>query len=216
MKMPRSTHTIITLVIAFILSLLFVIGYLNLVNPNDKQALKYDQQRESDFKKLKAVVQSYYTKKEKLPDSLEALKEEIERDAEFRSSSDSLDALSGLLAYQSVPQRDPYSNRPYTYKFENSSSTKYQLCTKFFKENKGDEDAVDKGGSSEIKHGSGDQCVDFEVKKKTTRMNSGSKYYTPRTDSELSEEEQQKLIDELNSKYESRQNSSGSNDTQNY
>ncbi|MDQ5944391.1 MAG: hypothetical protein QG658_458 [Patescibacteria group bacterium] len=213
MKMPRSTHTIITLIIAAILSGLFAIGYFNMINPNDKQALKYDQQREDDFEKLSTVIQSYYTKKDKLPDSLEALKEEVERDAEARST-DSLDALTGLLAYQSVPQRDPYSNRPYTYKFENSSSTKYQLCTNFFKENKGDDDAVDKGSSETVKHGSGDQCVDFEVKKKTTRTNnsySPSIQNAPRYD-DLTAEEQQQLLDDLEA--ESQQNNSGSS-TQN-
>lgn len=212
MKMPRSTHTIITLIIAALLSGLFTIGYFNMINPNDKQALKYDQQREADFEKLKTGIQSYYTKKDKLPESLEALKEEVERDAEARSS-DGLDALTGLLAYQSVPQRDPYSNRPYGYKFENASSTKYQLCTNFFKENEGDEDAVDKGSSADVKHGSGDQCIDFEVKKKTTRTNrtfSPSIQSVPRTNDELTAEEQQQLLDDLNAQLEAERNNSSS------
>jgi len=208
MKMPRSTHTIITLIIAALLSGLFAIGYFSLVNPNDKQALKYDQQREDDFEKLQTGIQSYYTKKDKLPESLEALKEEVERDADARSG-DSLDALTGLLAYQSVPQRDPYSNRPYTYKFENASATKYQLCTNFFKENKGDDDAVDKGSSATVKHGSGDQCVDFEVKKKTIRTNNNY-YSSPRSTDDLSVEEQQQLLDDLDAQLEAEKKNSSS------
>lgn len=176
MKMPRSTHTIITLVIAGILSVLFMIGYLNLINPNDRQALKYDQQRESDFAKLKTAIQDYYTKKDQLPDTLETLKEEIDRDADSRTST-SMKALDNLLTYRALPQRDPYSNRPYEYKVEGVSATKYQLCTGFFKENKGDDSAVDKGSSREVKHGSGNQCIDFEVKNKEIRSFPKPNYY---------------------------------------
>lgn len=196
MKMVRSTHTIITLIIAGILSALFMVGYANLINPNEKQALKYDQQREDDFEKLKTAIQGYHTKKSKLPETLEDLQEEYERSSE---NKDSLDSLSGLLSSRSIPQRDPYSNRPYTLKVENSSSTKYQLCTKFFKENKGDDEAVDKGSSKDIKHGSGEQCVDGEVKKKaSTKSSTPSVYqYNSRSNSELSDEEEQQMLDEL-------------------
>lgn len=199
MKMVRSTHTIITLIIAGILSVLFMVGYTNLINPNEKQALKYDQQREDDFEKLKTAIQGYHTKKSKLPETLEDLQEEYERNSDDK---DSLDSLGGLLSYQSIPQRDPYSNRPYTLKVENSSSTKYQLCTKFFKENKGDDEAVDKGSSKSIKHGSGEQCIDGEVKKKaSTKSFTPSMYqYNSRSNSGLSDEEEQQMLDELEQK----------------
>lgn len=202
MKLPHSTHTVITLIIALLLSVLFIFGYLSMVNPNDKQALKYDQQREEDFEKLKKSIQGYYTKKDKMPESLEALKEEVERDTEAKST-DSLDALTGLLAYKSVPSRDPYSNRPYSYKIENTTSTKYQLCTQFFKENKGDDESVDKGGSAVVKHGTGNQCIDFEVKKKTIRTYSPSFQTAPYSRDGLTEEDKQQLIDELNNQYDS-------------
>lgn len=184
MKSIRSTHTIITILIAVILSALFMVSFPILITPNDKQALEYDQKRENDFKSLDILIKNYYAKKEKLPESLGALSEDTSEDKLSLSTYHKPKIFNvNPLDYLTMPiisiqknlettgkmiNVDPYLNRPYTYKFENSSSTKYQLCTKFFKENKGEEDDVKRGSSSEVKHGSGEQCVDFKVSKKKT------------------------------------------------
>jgi hypothetical protein len=211
MKMIRSTHTLITIIIAAILSVIFLVSYFILITPNDKQALKYDQERERDFSSIVKVIKAYREEKNNLPESLDSLKEEAERKmAEYGSGGDGFDSLSSFIALQSFPLRDPYSNRPYTYKYENRDSEKFQLCTKFFKENKGEEDDVKKGSSSEVKHGSGEQCVDFEAKKKKTH--DSYKYSVPQTDDELDEmtdeEYQQYLEDKY--KYDSYDNGSDS------
>lgn len=209
MKMMRSTHTLITFVIAAILSTLFLVGYFILTTPNDKQALKYDQKRESDFAKLKTTIKAYRDEKDQLPESLDTLKEEVDRQRE--ASSSGLDALGAILSYGAIPLRDPYSNRPYTYKYENRDSEKFQLCAKFFKENKGEEGDVKKGSSSEVKHGSGDQCVDFEAKKKKSTKDY-SKYTVPQTDREMTDDEyQQYWEDKYKDQYDSSDGGSDSN-----
>lgn len=201
MKMIRSTHTLITIVIATMLSVLFVISYFILITPNDKQALKYDQERERDFSTIAKVVKSYREEKNNLPESLDRLKEEAERKmSEYNSGGDGLDSLTSFIAMQSFPLRDPYSNRPYTYKYENRDSEKFQLCTDFFKENKGEEDDVKRGSSSEVKHGSGDQCVDFEAKKKKT-IKDYSRYSVPQTDDELDQMTDEEYQQYLEDKY---------------
>ena len=83
------------------------------------------------------------------------------------------------------------------------------MCTNFFKENKGDDDAVDKGSSATVKHASGDQCVDFEVKKKTIRTNNNY-YSSPRSSDDLTTEEQQQLLDDLDAQLEAEKKNSSS------
>lgn len=164
----KSTHTLITLIIAGILSVLFGIGYVNLVTPNDKQAKLYDQQRESDIVKISEAIQSYRDAKDELPKTLKTL-------SETKVSSDSSTGVSALdsiiSAFSSLTVRDPQTNTFYGYSYENQQGEKYKLCADFATDtnDKGDSDSNSSSSKTAVtlKHNKGKNvCIDYTAVKK--------------------------------------------------
>lgn len=177
MKSFRSTHTIITLVIAGLLVGLFAVGYGNLVEPNTKQAEKYDAERRGHFADISRTIQSYYIDKNRLPDNLPELQDWYYLKKQSDSASTDLGILGSLLDIGSgITLRDPYSNKPYEYKVQNTSGDTYQLCTTFFKDYKLDENKAKNSSSNDVvlMHDKGNYCVELKVKKKVNSTNSSS------------------------------------------
>ncbi len=168
----KSTHTLITLIIAAVLSVLFGIGFMIMITPNEKQAKLYDEQRESDFVKISAAIQSYKDAKAELPKTLKTLSE-----AKLESSSSTgVSVLDGLLSsFASLTVRDPQTNQYYGYTYENQQGEKYKLCANFATDtnDKGDEETSSSSRSSSktsVKHGKGKNvCVEYTAKKKQGR-----------------------------------------------
>lgn len=172
----KSTHTLITLIIASMLSVLFGIGYFNLITPNENQAKLYDKQRESDFSKISDAIQTYQSTNDELPESLKALSE-----AKKSGSSAGGSALDSILvSFSALGVRDPQTNARYTYSYDDQKKAKYKLCADFATDNK--DDKSDGNGSkyydqttSTVKHGKGKNvCVDFSVNQQKIGNNSSS------------------------------------------
>ncbi|MCC7543160.1 hypothetical protein IT415_00390 [bacterium] len=203
----KQYHTLITLIIAGLLTILFVVGYGIMVTPNDKQAKLYDQQREKDFTKLKSSIQTYYTSKRELPKTLVSLTQEDGSGGSDLSGNAFLDGLLGSFAGLSI--RDPQTNKEYEYKYDNQSSKEYQLCAKFAKSNEEGDKKIKPTPTPSylrkttqsivVKHGAGDQCIKFTISEQKTDDDYIPFIQTaPRSDdAELSPEEEQRLSQEL-------------------
>ncbi len=197
----KQTHTLITIVISVILTVLFGFGYVIMITPNDKQAKIYDRQRESDFQRIHSGIVTYFNSNNKLPETLLTLNRE-------KNGSNGSEADGGVLgsilsSFSGIAIRDPQTNKEYAYKYDNQSSREYQLCTKFAKANEeGDKEVATSTSSSssryssttiqQVKHGAGEQCVKFTVPEK-------KRTYTPdyQNSDELTEEDQQRMLQDL-------------------
>lgn len=198
----KQTHTLITIVIAVILTVLFGFGYVIMITPNDKQAKIYDRQRESDFQRIHSGIVTYYNSNNKLPETLLTLNRE--KNGSTGSETDGGVLGSILSSFAGIAIRDPQTNKEYAYKYENQSSRDYQLCAKFAKANEEVDKEVAASTSSsssryssttiqQVKHGAGDQCVKFTVPEKKKQSN----YVYPDYTDELTEQDQQRLRQEL-------------------
>ncbi len=185
----KSTHTLVTLIIAAILSVLFGVGFMYMVTPNEKQAKLYDQQREADFVKISTAIQGYRDAKNELPKTLKTLSE-AKLDAESSTGVSALDSL--LSSFASLTVRDPQTNKYYGYSFENQQGEKYKLCADFATDTNGKADEEISTGSSNrytkatttVKHSKGKNvCVEYTAKDKSkaaskTYSSDGNSYST--------------------------------------
>jgi hypothetical protein len=132
----------IVLVVIVIISSFFIIG-----SPTTAKLMQLDQKRVSDLQEIQMQVVNYYQAKEKLPENLEILKDDI----------------SGFTA-----PTDPKTKQNYEYIIVDAENLSFQLCANFDKENKMDKNQslYYYGISSQNwDHTSGRVCFDRKIDK---------------------------------------------------
>lgn len=167
----KQKHTLITLILAAVLTVLFGIGYSILIIPNEKQAKKYDTNRERQFASISAEITKYQASKKELPKSLSTLADEVVSNSGSSSteSSNILDSFVSSISGSMI--RDPQTNKPFGYEYDSQDSKEYKLCVQFAYSNEGDKEVSSTSSlnapSTSVSHGKGQQCVTFKIKEQT-------------------------------------------------
>jgi len=183
----KQTHTLITLIIAVVLSVLFAIGYGIMVSPNEKQAKKYDEERAASFQKIETAMGSYKAKNKSLPKTLQVLVDEKLTSGTDSTGNGLLDSF--LSAFASLSIRDPQTNKPYEYKFGDAKSDDFELCANFAYANEPVDKEITTTKAADgianiyyqpakpkvVTHGKGEQCVKFSLPKIPTEPEAISK-----------------------------------------
>ena len=90
-----------------------VLGFAVLGSPRTQRLYRYDEQKVSDLQSIDNTIQSYYSGRRKLPESIN-------------------EAVNGGYFYGSIT--DPETQEPYEY--NKTGETAYELCAEFNKETK--------------------------------------------------------------------------------
>jgi hypothetical protein len=128
------------LVFAVIISTFFIIG-----SPTTARLIQLDQQRVNDLQNIQMQIVNYYQAKEKLPENLSVLTDDI----------------SGFTAPQ-----DPTTKANYEYIIVDAEKLSFQLCANFDRENKTSKDnRYYYGDSQSWNHPAGRFCFDRTIDK---------------------------------------------------
>ncbi len=111
-KLNSSSRKIWVIVAAVVILASIVWGFYVLGSPRTQRLYKYDEQKINDLMNLNSSVQSYYSQKNTLPNSIQDL---------------------SALNYYYI-QNDPQSGKPYEY--QKTGNTSYKICAEFNEDSK--------------------------------------------------------------------------------
>jgi len=145
----RSTPTPLAKYFAWISSILvvvaIVVAFFIIGSPTTAKLIQLDQQRVNDLQNIQMQIVNYYQAKEKLPENLSVLTDDI----------------SGFTAPQ-----DPATKANYEYIIVDAEKLSFQLCANFDRENKTSKDnRYYYGDSQSWNHPAGRFCFDRTIDK---------------------------------------------------